>query len=80
MTPNIAITDSDRPAVSKILAAMQADEAVLSAKTRHCHWNVTGPHFSELHRLFEAQYNAIEDTIMRSRNGSGRWAPPLPGR
>lgn len=24
---------------------------------------MTGPHFSELHRLFEEQYNAIEDTI-----------------
>lgn len=37
MKPNIGINDSDRQAVSKILAAMQADEAVLSAKTRDCH-------------------------------------------
>ncbi len=63
MKPTIGISDGDRQAVSRILAAIQADEAVLSAKTRQYHWNVTGPHFSELHRLFGGQYEAIDDTI-----------------
>ncbi|TKB78005.1 MAG: DNA starvation/stationary phase protection protein [Nitrospira sp.] len=62
MKPNIGISDGDRQAVSRILAAIQADEVVLSAKTRQYHWNVMGPHFSELHRLFEEQYDAIEET------------------
>ena len=63
MKPTIGISDGDRQAVARILAAIQADEAVLSAKTRQYHWNVTGPHFSELHRLFGEQYEAIDETI-----------------
>jgi len=36
-----------------------ADEIVLSAKTRDYHWNVAGPEFWELHRLFESQYEEL---------------------
>jgi len=36
---------------------------VLYVKTRNYHWNVTGPHFHELHKAFEAQYQALEGEI-----------------
>src|ERR687884_1098354 len=28
--------------------------------TRQAHWNVKGPHFGQLHRLFEEFYNALQ--------------------
>src|SRR5262249_29201329 len=30
---------------------------------RNAHWNVTGPHFHALHKLFEAQYESLEDEM-----------------
>lgn len=40
-----------------------ADEFILYAKTRGYHWNVEGPYFSQLHELFEKQYNELSDAI-----------------
>jgi starvation-inducible DNA-binding protein len=40
-----------------------ADEYVLYTKTRKYHWNVEGPHFHNLHKLFESQYEEIDETI-----------------
>jgi starvation-inducible DNA-binding protein len=36
---------------------------VLYIKTRKFHWNVFGESFMELHKLFEAQYSELEETI-----------------
>ncbi len=60
---NIGISEKNRGASAGILNALLADEYVLYTKTRKYHWNVTGPHFSELHKLFEAQYEALDETI-----------------
>ena len=60
---NIGIPEKNRGAVAGILNALLADEYVLYTKTRKYHWNVTGPHFSELHKFFEAQYEALDQTI-----------------
>lgn len=40
-----------------------ADEYVLYTKTRNYHWNVTGPRFYALHKLFEEQYEQIDEFI-----------------
>ncbi len=44
---------------------------VLFAKTQGYHWNVTGPHFYSLHKMFEEQYNdlflAIDELAERVR-------------
>ncbi|MBX3394149.1 MAG: DNA starvation/stationary phase protection protein [Phycisphaerae bacterium] len=63
MTPNIGINDSNRQAVSQILAAVLADEHVLYVKTRNYHWNVVGPQFNDLHKFLEQQYNLLEESI-----------------
>src|SRR5690606_41827844 len=42
-----------------ILAGILGDQHVLYVKTRNYHWNITGPHFNELHAFFEQQYNEI---------------------
>jgi starvation-inducible DNA-binding protein len=63
MKTNIGLTDKQRGAVVKILNTLLADEYVLYTKTRRFHWNVTGAHFMELHKLFEAQYEALDDIV-----------------
>lgn len=41
------------------LAARLADTFTLGLKTLGAHWNVRGPMFAELHRLFGKQYDEI---------------------
>jgi starvation-inducible DNA-binding protein len=76
MTPNIGIADDDRKAVVTILNTLLADEYVLYTKTRNYHWNVVGPQFNDLHRFFEAQYEAlggiVDDVAERARTLGGR--------
>ena len=63
MKINIGIGDKQREGVAKILNALLADEFLLYVKTRRFHWNVVGPHFSELHKFFEAQYEALDEIV-----------------
>ncbi len=63
MAPNIGIADDRRDGVLKILAPLLADEYVLYTKTRNYHWNVVGPQFNDLHKFFEAQYEALDEVI-----------------
>jgi starvation-inducible DNA-binding protein len=63
MQPNLGIAPAQRTAVVQLLNQLLADEFVLYAKTRNYHWNVVGPHFHDLHKFFESQYEQIEDFI-----------------
>ena len=63
LTPNIRLTTEDRQGVVEILNNLLADEFVLYTKTRNYHWNVTGPHFHDLHALFESQYEELAETV-----------------
>lgn len=63
MRPNIGITDKNLKEVTAMLSAVLADAMVLYTKTRKFHWNVNGESFMELHKLFEAQYNKLEEAI-----------------
>jgi starvation-inducible DNA-binding protein len=71
MKPTIGLSDASRKAVASMLNSVLSDEMVLLVKTRGFHWNVTGPHFSELHDLFQAQYEAlavsVDDVAERAR-------------
>ena len=60
MKPNIDITEKSRGSAATILNRLLADEVILGAKARNCHWNVTGPHFHELHELLGSQYDALD--------------------
>ena len=76
MKPNIGITDQNRQAVVDLLNTVLADEYALYTKTRNYHWNVTGPHFNDLHKFFEAQYEELEafvdEVAERARALGGR--------
>lgn len=60
---NIGIADEQRHAVVGILNRVLADEFVVYVKSRRFHWNVEGPHFPELHTLFQKQYEQLGEII-----------------
>ena len=57
---DIGLSDTQRQGVVGILNTVLADEFLLYTKTRRFHWNVEGPNFSELHALFQKQYEQLE--------------------
>lgn len=63
MKTNIGIGDKERESLGRILNVLLADEFVLYTKTRRFHWNVVGSDFSEVHKFFEAQYEALNDVV-----------------
>ena len=60
---NIGITEQNRNSTVEILESILADEYVLYTKTRNYHWNVTGPHFNDYHKVFEGQYEELSNDI-----------------
>lgn len=59
----IGLPAQARARVVDVLNPLLADTVVLYIKTRNFHWNVTGPQFLELHKLFEIQYEALAATM-----------------
>jgi starvation-inducible DNA-binding protein len=49
-----------REQVSQILNTLLADEHIVYMKLRNYHWNVVGPQFASLHKLFEQQYEEVK--------------------
>ena len=45
------------------LSHLLADTYLLYLKTQNFHWNVTGSHFSQYHKMFEEQYEALADAV-----------------
>lgn len=50
-------------ALIKELEQLLADTYALYLKTQNYHWHVKGPHFSQLHELFQGQYEALAENI-----------------
>ena len=68
---NVGILASDRQDLAAALSGLVADAFTLYLKTHNFHWNVTGPMFHSLHKLFEEQYReqweAIDELAERIR-------------
>ncbi len=68
---NIGIEEEQRIKTAEGLKALLADSYTLYLQTHNFHWNVTGPHFRELHLMFEEQYTelavAVDDIAERIR-------------
>ncbi len=68
---DIGIGDNARKEISDGLARVLADSYLLYLKTHGYHWNVKGPHFQQLHALFQEQYDevwaAVDDIAERIR-------------
>ena len=78
MDVNIGLDDAKRNEIADGLGRVLADSYTLYLKTHNFHWNVTGPHFSQLHLMFETHYNelaiAVDDIAERIR-ALGAFAP-----
>ncbi len=60
---NIGMEPEQLQSSADILNRYLADVVVLYIKTRNYHWNVTGPVFRSLHKLFEEQYEALDEIM-----------------
>lgn len=60
---SLGISEENVKKSVEMLTNALADEMTLYVKTRKFHWNVSGPSFMELHKLFEAQYTQLEAVI-----------------
>ena len=63
MQVNIGISEKNRAAVAMSLNQLLADEHILYNKTRNYHWSIEGPSFMEFHKLYEAQYKVLAESI-----------------
>jgi starvation-inducible DNA-binding protein len=63
LQPNIGLGPKKLKRLSQILSVVLSDEVTLYTKTRKFHWNVGGPSFMEIHRLFEEHYTELEKII-----------------
>jgi starvation-inducible DNA-binding protein len=67
-----------RQEISGALSKLLADTYTLYLKTQGFHWNVVGPRFYDLHKLFEEQYGelaAANDEIAERIRALGGKAP-----
>jgi len=55
------LPDNAKQASIATLQGCLVDAIDLYNATRQAHWNVKGPHFGELHRLFEEFYTGLAD-------------------
>jgi len=72
------VVDKDGQRVADALSNVLADTFILYLKTHSFHWNVTGPMFHTLHRMFEEQYNELwlaVDAIAERMRSLGFIAP-----
>ncbi len=75
---DIGLGNNSRKEVAACLGHLLAGTYILQLKTQNYHWNVTGPHFSALHGLFGAQYDAIAvgvDEVAERIRSIGHVAP-----
>ena len=56
---NIGISRQNRRTIADGLSRLLADTYILYLKTQNFHWNVTGPSFYSLHKMFEEQYQGL---------------------
>ncbi|MCB1143278.1 MAG: DNA starvation/stationary phase protection protein [Leptospiraceae bacterium] len=78
MKIDIGIPENEREAIALGLKKVLADTYALYLKTHYYHWNVTGPMFDTLHKMFELQYNELWiaiDLIAERIRSLGYYAP-----
>lgn len=63
MKPNIGITDKNLKESCNLLNNCLADAHILYFKLRKYHWNLKGDNFMELHKVFEKQYEILQNAI-----------------
>ncbi|HEY9721102.1 MAG TPA: Dps family protein [Oscillatoriaceae cyanobacterium] len=62
-TIDIGLDQAERTRIAEGLSRLLADSYTLYLKTHNFHWNVTGPHFGQLHTMFESQYGELAEAV-----------------
>lgn len=60
---NIGLSNEQREGVIDLLNHDLADAYLLLVKTKKFHWDVVGPQFLTLHKLWEEHYNTLTENI-----------------
>jgi starvation-inducible DNA-binding protein len=79
---DIGLSDAARKSSAEALKVLLAETYALYTKTHGYHWNVTGPRFNDLHRVFMTQYTelwAALDVIAERIRALGHFAPGSSG-
>ncbi len=79
METNIGISKDHLKSVVEILSGILANEVTLYMKTRKFHWNVTGESFMEFHKLFEKQYELLDEAMDQVAERIGKLGSPAIG-
>ncbi|QPC98162.1 DNA starvation/stationary phase protection protein Dps [Qipengyuania soli] len=62
-TSRIDLSENLRKQASALLQARLSDALDLEAQAKQAHWNVKGPHFLQLHQLFDTVHDEIEQFV-----------------
>lgn len=57
------LSDETRGAMCELLNTRLAEAIDLSLQAKQAHWNVKGPHFYQLHLLFDQVHDVVEEFI-----------------
>ncbi len=62
-TSRLDLGASVRKQAATLLQARLSDALDLEAQTKQAHWNVKGPHFMQLHELFDSVHSEVEGFV-----------------
>jgi len=62
-TSRLDLSDHVRKQACGLLQARLSDALDLEAQAKQAHWNVKGPHFLQLHELFDRLHGEFEDFV-----------------
>lgn len=62
---SVSLSGKARETLAKIIDHVLAEECSLSATTRDYRWNVTGPNFHSLHKLFDEQRRQLDHWLVQ---------------
>ena len=63
MTSPYTNDQAARAQTAATLGRLLADSYLIYLKTQGFHWNIVGPQFEPLHRLFQEQYTELAEAI-----------------
>ncbi len=79
MKIDIGIEEPARREIADGLSRLLADSYSLYLKTHNFHWNVTGPMFATLHRIFEEEYTELATAVDEIAERIRALGMPAPG-
>lgn len=79
IVPNYRLAPEAKSISAEVLRQLLASEYVLYVKTQNAHWNLIGPLFAQLHKLFGDQYAELAAFIDRIAEQIRKYGMAAPG-